>query len=65
MGTGPVTGCVKGERDIAGLRTQRNRQNRAESSKQQPRGNGKPVGMEWGTVGQSGGTWPWEVRKMP
>ena len=37
-GVGPVTVCGGGQRDMG---------REAESAKQQPRGNGKPVAMEW------------------
>ena len=48
-----------------GKGTLRDRGNRTASTKQQTRGTGKPAAMEWGTVGQSRGTWPREVGKMP
>ena len=46
-GNGPcwVTGCGKGEQDIAGLRTRERWV--IDSAEQQPRGMGKPVAMEW------------------
>ena len=46
--SGPVTESDKEERDIAGPRTNRRRERWVtESAKQQPRGIGKPVAMEW------------------
>ena len=62
----PVTGCGKGERDIAGLRIKRSTEIRAtESAKQQPRGIGKPVTMDWCTMGQPWEAWPWQVGEVP
>ena len=58
-----VTGCGKGERDIAGLRTRERWV--ADSAEQEPRGIKKPVAMEWSTMGQTLGAWPQEVLKMP
>ena len=37
----------------------------AENAKQQPHGIGKPVAMEWWTMGQPWGAWPREVGKIP
>ena len=56
------------ERSGAGMRQRgmgHGKGREAESAKQQPRGIGKPVAMEWCTMGQPWGTWPREVGKMP
>ena len=65
MMTEPGAGCGKGERNIAGGRMRLDRGNRTASTKQQTRGTGKPVAMEWGTVEQRRGPLPREVGKIP
>ena len=56
---------AKGNGTSREWRTQWDRGNRTASTKQQTREIRKPIAMEWGTVGQTRGTWQRQVGKMP